>query len=156
MTLRTNTGNATKGNNQASIAVLFSVVLAALYHDHVPLYQPIDLINVAFETAIATATPTVHSSLELSPLNNSKLDCDNPFSLSPDRRAAHYYLTWLVDTGLADCDLRLACTIATYSTAVHVVMVSTRRVSSRFDSSIVMKTEIGRRMHCQNYLEVLS
>ena len=88
-------------------------LLAALCHDHVPLDQPIDLINVAFETAIATATPTVHSSLELSPLNNSKLDCDNPFSLSPDRRAAHYYLTWLVDTGLADCDLRLACTIAT-------------------------------------------
>jgi len=72
------------------------------------------------------------------------------------RRAAHFYLTWLVDTGSADCDLRLACTIATYSTAVQVVMVSTRRVSSHFDSSTIMKIEIGRWMHCQNHLEVLS
>jgi asparagine synthetase B (glutamine-hydrolysing) len=77
--------------NQARVAVLFSggvdsVVLAALCHDHVPLDQPIDLINVAFATATATATSTVNSSSELSPSNNSKLE--DPFSLSPDRQAA--------------------------------------------------------------------
>jgi hypothetical protein len=44
--------------NQASIAILFSggmdyiVVLAALCHDHVPLDQPIDLINVELRLSI--------------------------------------------------------------------------------------------------------
>ena len=43
--------------NQASIEILFSgrvdsIVLAALYHDHVPLDQPIDLINVELQLSI--------------------------------------------------------------------------------------------------------
>ena len=43
--------------NQASIEILFSgrvdsIILAALYHDHVPLDQPIDLINVELQLSI--------------------------------------------------------------------------------------------------------
>jgi hypothetical protein len=43
--------------NQASIEILFSgrvdsIVLAALCHDHVPLDQPIDLINVELRLSI--------------------------------------------------------------------------------------------------------
>jgi Asparagine synthase (glutamine-hydrolyzing) len=61
----------------SSVAVLFSggvdsVVLAALCHNHVPLDQPIDLINVAF------ASSECHGARKVV----------DPFSLSPDRQAA--------------------------------------------------------------------
>lgn len=69
-------GTANHKHTHASVAVLFSggvdsVVLAALCHDHVPLDQPIDLINVAF----ASASSECHEKVD-------------PFSLSPDRQAA--------------------------------------------------------------------
>jgi asparagine synthetase B (glutamine-hydrolysing) len=77
--LSMNTGGSTSipTNNQATVAVLFSggvdsVVLAALSHEHVPIDQPIDLINVAF----ASSTSSQHQHQE------------DPYSSSPDRQAA--------------------------------------------------------------------
>ena len=73
-------GNSDKHDNQASVAVLFSggvdsVVLAALCHDHVPLDQPIDLINVAFANSKSNS-------------NANAIQGQDPYSLSPDRQAA--------------------------------------------------------------------
>eukprot|EP00979_Chaetoceros_neogracilis_P006538 scaffold1335_cov282-Chaetoceros_neogracile.AAC.27 len=66
--------------NQATVAVLFSggvdsVVLAALSHEHVPIDQPIDLINVAF--ASSTSSQQQHQQQQQ----------EDPFSSSPDRQA---------------------------------------------------------------------
>ena len=77
---------------QASVAVLFSggvdsVVLAALCHNHVPLDQPIDLINVAFATE-ATASQLQSTSSQSQSQSQSQLSKINPYSQSPDRQAA--------------------------------------------------------------------
>ena len=65
----------TSTRKEASVAILFSggvdsVVLAALSHNHVPINEPIDLINVAFAAK--------------KPPNISKC----PFESTPDRQAA--------------------------------------------------------------------
>jgi asparagine synthetase B (glutamine-hydrolysing) len=84
-----NTGGSsstsTPTNNQATVAVLFSggvdsVVLAALSHEHVPIDQPIDLINVAF----ASST----SSQQQLQQQQQQQQQEDPFSSSPDRQAA--------------------------------------------------------------------
>ena len=73
-------------NDEASVAILFSggvdsVVLAALCHDHIPINQPIDLINVAFANNINSIGNTKTK-------NNDSKDDESAFEASPDRQAA--------------------------------------------------------------------
>eukprot|EP00979_Chaetoceros_neogracilis_P010297 scaffold2433_cov139-Chaetoceros_neogracile.AAC.1 len=76
LSINTGGSSSTPTNNQATVAVLFSggvdsVVLAALSHEHVPIDQPIDLINVAFASS-----------------TSSQQHQEDPYSSSPDRQAA--------------------------------------------------------------------
>ncbi|KAH3969741.1 hypothetical protein HBH64_083160 [Parastagonospora nodorum] len=63
------------GKHEANIGVLFSggldcTILARLCHDLIPLNEPVDLLNVAFEN------PRIHAKLQ---------DSESPYELCPDR-----------------------------------------------------------------------